>query len=1325
MKVTLIRCGPAANESEIKAFEFLKTRLQSVAGDGEWILLTNLTFSVNHQLQSDEIDIVVIGPPGVTVIEVKHWAYSWMESNIKTVEIEADKVTNKARKIGTTLRKIFSDLPVVDGIFFLTREANITKHFEDEKIRGVKYYTFKNWENAILLNNSVILSNADIRRLARVLEPQSVILIDGSIRRFASYINLELLTHPEERYHRIYKGIHSVRQDRVVLHLYDLSASDDKMVEKKARREFEVLRMLQQFLWAPRVLDSFQEAPAYPGEIFFFTIVDPAIPMLAERIWDESWNTNDRIDFARKTINALSQMHNAGDEDVQIIHRNITPQAILVKYDNTPILTDFQLTKIPSDVSVASTHIDQGHNNIITPPEVLDRGLAIADCRSDIYSLCASLAMLFDKREDYESERAISILRSGFSQLPEQRQSLDELSRSLSELLGESLPLPTLPPARYWTEDQVVRFRDHEYRIVTLLGSGGVGRTFKVVETTKTGEELGTYVAKVIHSGDIGKRVLRAYNLARSHLGRHGNLSAIYEVAKEWQENDFVALMTWIEGAPLSEFTGVLALLAEDLQEKDVESLCIRWLLSLCDALSTLHRSGLIHGDISPKNIIVSNGDVVLTDYDFVTKIGEPIESPGTLLYCSPSFQSKSGAHPSDDFYALAASFFHTVFEKEPFQYEDALVKERGINWDGIDRTKYPLLSLFMDKATNPDPTQRFLDGKAIFLSFSLKTIPKLQEEHLSLADDSKEERVEWLLSLLQSYPGARWGNKETRGLDTPFATKTYVETGLEEELANNILNRRIRLLILCGNAGDGKTALLQFLAAKLGFGEHKSDERILEHRLDDGLNIRMNLDGSAAWRDRSADNILDEFLEPFCQGSPTDDIAHLLAVNDGRLLEWIESVDLRANGKYTILTDELDTLLREGNNAQDSYIRFISLNERSLVGGITCDGSYIQTSFLEKLVDRLYGGENADKIWGVCSVCSARSHCEIFRALTIFGPDNIPFKAPAEVRKCSRKRLFEALQAIHLRGEVHITARELRAALIYILFGIYYCTDYHNAVEETFIPYWDRAFDSMALGRQGEVLRELIRFDPALEAHPQVDRHLLSQSTFESGKSAPSYGHPLDSARRRAYFEWTEEHLYEIAKDTNALGLTRGRHVGLFKSLALNDMLNNAEKLRAIRDKLCRGISRLADLPPKALDRQGVAPLRIIPRTPTETAFWVEKPLNSFRIEADLPNQTRAIDRLHRQAWLIYRHSDGHEDRLRLGAELFHLLLELSEGYQLGDISNDDIFAHLSIFVSRLAREDEKELLAWNPMQDETIFKISAHMRWNEDVLTQKLVLS
>ena len=77
----------------------------------------------------------------------------------------------------------------------------------------------------------------------------------------------------------------------------------------------------------------------------------------------------------------------------------------------------------------------------------------------------------------------------------------------------------------------------------------------------------------------------------------------------------------------------------------------------------------------------------------------------------------------------------------------------------------------------------------------------------------------------------------------------------------------------------------------------------------------------------------------------------------------------------------------------------------------------------------------------------------------------------------------------------------------------------------------------------------------------------------------------------------------------------------------------------------------------------------------------------------------------------MIYRYRDGRKERLRLGADLFHLLLELSDGYQLGDVSTDDTFAQLSIFVQRLVREDDRKILAYNPMRDDAIYEISAEI--------------
>ena len=233
-----------------------------------------------------------------------------------------------------------------------------------------------------------------------------------------------------------------------------------------------------------------------------------------------------------------------------------------------------------------------------------------------------------------------------------------------------------------------------------------------------------------------------------------------------------------------------------------------------------------------------------------------------------------------------------------------------------------------------------------------------------------------------------------------------------------------------------------------------------------------------------------------------------------------------------------------------------------------------METSFLERLVDRLYGGDRAPAIWAPCQTCSAQERCEVFRATRMFAPDGVPGE-PAPRRRRARERLFEALQAVHLRGETHITVRELRAALVYILFGVHDCTDYHAGPGSSGLPrpqaYSDRAFSPESPGRQGEVLRELVRFDPALEAHPQIDRYLLRSPASDAPQNAPRHhALPLASARRRAYFEWTTEDVKVLAPgDSEALGLARGRHLRQFRELAIA----HAGTRRDLTARLCRGI--------------------------------------------------------------------------------------------------------------------------------------------------------
>ena len=581
------------------------------------------------------------------------------------------------------------------------------------------------------------------------------------------------------------------------------------------------------------------------------------------------------------------------------------------------------------------------------------------------------------------------------------------------------------------------------------------------------------------------------------------------------------------------------------------------------------------------------------------------------------------------------------------------------------------------------------------------------------------------MLSLLQSYPGSRWGNCETRGLDTDFAIGTYVETKLEETLYRDVRERRVRLVILCGNAGDGKTALLQHLAARLGLGRHTSSERVLQGKMSDGPTVRMNLDGSAAWQDALPIRFSTRFLEPFTRGGPARE--HRPLAGDKR---WPSvGVDrgcgrLGGEANGTSLTKELYGLLQQETFSASRYIRFISLNQRSIVGGIADDKQQIETAFLERLLDRLYGGEKRPRSGALASLVRLKNAVKFSRSAN-FGPEGLPGW---------RKRRFARVpgngcgnrckQSTCVVKRTSRSASCVRPWSIFSLASIFVKTTTVNRIFPRF-PTGTVRFPRIRLDDKVKCCASWPASTQLSKPIPRLTVTYLVSPCQTAPRRAPHYEHLcLESARCRAYFEWTEEDIVQVAGEPHALDLARGRHLRLFRNLPLEG--DPQERVNPC-SRLCAGISRLEALPPQALDRPGVVPLRVTPRTPTETAFSVEKPLNAFRLEADLAGKAdgSGTPAPARVPGLPYRDGKEGEERLRLAAELFHLLLELSEGYQLGDISTDDTFAHLSIFVQRLVREDECDLLAWNPMRDEMIYRVSAKLEQTSEGPQQRMILS
>ena len=363
-----------------------------------------------------------------------------------------------------------------------------------------------------------------------------------------------------------------------------------------------------------------------------------------------------------------------------------------------------------------------------TAPEVREQGLQAAGQRSDIFSLCRSLSILFAGREDSLACQAQETLALGTVEEPSERRDLASIRNAIDELLGRPVPLPPAPPAQDWDSGQDVPFGGNLYRVRDRVGSGGVGVTFEVDKVRGSdGQLVGPYSGKVVTDAALGPQVLASYEQVRPHA-RHP-LAAVLETAPEWAANSFVAIMRWVDGSTLLDIADYLQEQALELGEPSAEALALRWLSEVCDGLETLHRNGLCHGDVSPSNLIASGRSLVLTDYDLAGKTGEPAASPGTMEYCAPESRKGSPRSASNDIYALAASIFHAFVDRKPFRSKGDLIKEQGLNWSEAERSAFPAIAPFLDRATDPDPERRFASAsEALAALREISVVPPVEE---------------------------------------------------------------------------------------------------------------------------------------------------------------------------------------------------------------------------------------------------------------------------------------------------------------------------------------------------------------------------------------------------------------------------------------------------------------------------------------------------------------------------------------------------------------------------------------------------------------------
>ncbi|MBA2361287.1 MAG: Stk1 family PASTA domain-containing Ser/Thr kinase [Actinobacteria bacterium] len=211
---------------------------------------------------------------------------------------------------------------------------------------------------------------------------------------------------------------------------------------------------------------------------------------------------------------------------------------------------------------------------------------------------------------------------------------------------------------------------DGRYRIVRRLGSGGMANVYLAED-----EELGRRVAiKILndrHASD-DSFVERFRREAKNAAGlSHPNIVSIYDRGEA--EGTYYIAMEYLEGRSLKD-----RIVAEGPLPIAAAIECVRQILR---AVGFAHRSGIVHRDIKPHNVMLaqegSERRYKVTDFGIsrtsASQMTEAGSIVGTAQYLSPEQARGAAVDQRSDLYSVGIVLFELLTGKLPFNGETPL----------------------------------------------------------------------------------------------------------------------------------------------------------------------------------------------------------------------------------------------------------------------------------------------------------------------------------------------------------------------------------------------------------------------------------------------------------------------------------------------------------------------------------------------------------------------------------------------------------------------------------------------------------------------------
>ena len=272
---------------------------------------------------------------------------------------------------------------------------------------------------------------------------------------------------------------------------------------------------------------------------------------------------------------------------------------------------------------------------------------------------------------------------------------------------------------------------DGRYRLDARIADGGMSTVYRAMDTRLHR----TVAVKVLHAHMASDPVVLERFAAEAIISSDLNHPNIVGVRDHHVSGDAAYLvMEYVRGLNLRE------VLAERGRFTPRQTLAV--LQAVCTGLSVAHAEGIVHRDMKPANVLISDeGRVKVTDFGLARAASAHTNATtffGTAAYISPELAVGDPADERSDIYAVGIIAYELLTGQQPFSSESAY----GLAFKHInDRVPAPSalvpgLSPELDElvayCTNKDPEDRPQD--ASFLLSDIKQIQQsLSREQLDL----------------------------------------------------------------------------------------------------------------------------------------------------------------------------------------------------------------------------------------------------------------------------------------------------------------------------------------------------------------------------------------------------------------------------------------------------------------------------------------------------------------------------------------------------------------------------------------------------------------